>query len=73
MSKSNYEEHAEKKQPELLKSTVTLAQAISKLKLVKESFSTDYYEAACETFAELFNLTFDELDRAVSGQKYWIT
>lgn len=73
MSKSNYEKYADQKQPEVLAATVTLSDAISNLKKVKKTFSSDYYEAACETIAQLFNLSFDELDRAVLGQKYWIT
>jgi hypothetical protein len=73
MSKSIYEKYADEKQPKVLASTVTLSDAISNLKKIKETFSSDYYEAASETIAQLFNLSFEEIDRAVSGQEYWIT
>ena len=72
MDKSNYEIYAEKKQKEALASTVTLQQAIELLKHRKEHMSNDYYEASCETVSILFNLSYDEVDRAVDGKEYWI-
>lgn len=72
MSKSNYEIYAKKKQKEALASTVTLQQAIELLKHRKEHVSNDYYEASCEIVAFLFNLSYDEVDRAVDGKEYWI-
>lgn len=72
IKKSNYEIHAEKKQKEMLSSTCTLEQAISVLKSKKNYCSVSYYEASCEMVATLFGLSYDEINHAVEGQKYWI-
>lgn len=72
MGKSNYEIYADKKQKEILESTCTLQAAIEKLKIIKVHFSHDYFEAACETIAKLYDLTYDELNNAVDGKEYWI-
>lgn len=72
MGKSIYETYAEEKQEEVLKSTKTLQEAIEVLKYRKEHFRSVYYEASCETIADLFNLSYDEIDKAVDGEKYWI-
>ena len=72
MSKSNYEIYAEKKQKEVLSSTCTLEHAISVLKSKKEHCSKSCYEASCEMVSTLFNLSYNEIERAVEGQKYWI-
>lgn len=72
MSKSNYEIYAEKKQKEILNSTRTFQSAIEILKFRKAHFSAVYYESSCETVAELFDLSYDEVDQAVDGKEYWI-
>ena len=72
MGKSNYEIYAEKKQKEVLASTATLQQAIELLKHMKEHMSNDYYNASCDAISMLFNLSYEEVDRAVNGKEYWI-
>lgn len=72
MKKSNYELYAEKKQKEALAETCTLEHAIAVLKSKKELLSKSYYDASCEMVATLFNLSYDEVDHAVDGQKFWI-
>lgn len=71
MSKSNYEIYADNLQRELLQESCSLDLCLAKLKDNKERFSKEYIEAQIELIGSLFDLTFEEVNRAVNGQEYW--
>lgn len=71
MSKSNYEIYAEKRQKELLQEMRPFAMCLAHLKSNKTHFSKEYLEAQIELVSSLFDLTFEEVNRAVNGQEYW--
>ncbi len=71
MTKSNYEKYAEVKQQELLNKERSLQQAISCLRDMKRFASLDRIESAIAFVADLYNLTSDEVARAMDGEKYW--
>lgn len=71
MSKSNYEIYAEKRQKELLQEMRPFAICLAHLKSNKMRFSKEYLEAQIELVSSLFDLTFEEVNRAVNGQEYW--
>lgn len=73
MEKNNYQIYVEKRQKEVLLSTCTLHQAIGLLRHRKEHLSPECYEASCEMISLLFDLSYDEIDKAVDGEKYWIS
>lgn len=59
MSKSNYEKYAEVKQQELLHKERTLLQAIQCI------------DSAIDFVADLYDLSIDEVKRAMDGEEYW--
>ena len=69
--KSNYEIYAEKRQKELLQEMRPFAICLAHLKSNKMHFSKEYLEAQIELVSSLFDLTFEEVNRAVNGQEYW--
>ena len=71
MSKSNYELYAEKEQANLLLKRIDLNMCIEKLKENAKSFSEEYCEAQLEFVAQMFDLSYEQVKRAVENQKYW--
>lgn len=71
MSKSNYEKYAEAKQQELLHKERNLQQAISCLRDRWKFVSSQCINSAIDFVADLYDLSIDEVKRAVSGEDYW--
>lgn len=71
MSKSNYEIYAEKRQKEILQEKRPFALCLVHLKNNKKHFSKEYLEAQIDLVSSLFDLTFEEVNRAVDNQEYW--
>ena len=69
--KSNYEKYAEAKQPKLLHKGRTLQQAISCLKNRQKFASLQSIDSAIDFIADLYDLSIDEIKRAMAGEKYW--
>lgn len=69
--KSNYEKYAEIKQQELLQKGRSLQQAISCLQDRKKFTSSQYIDSAIDFIADLYDLSIDEVKRAMDGEKYW--
>ena len=70
MSKSNYEIYAEKRQKEIPQEKRSFALCLAHLKNNKH-FSKEYLEAQIDMVSSLFDLTFEEVNRAVNNQEYW--
>lgn len=71
MALSNYEKYATIKQQELLHKERTLSQAISCLRDRKRFASLQSIEDAIDFIADLYNLSVDEVRRAVDEDEYW--
>lgn len=71
MALSNYEKYATVKQQELLHKERTLSQAISCLRDRKRFASLQSIEDAINFVADLYNLSVDEVRRAVDEDEYW--
>lgn len=71
MALSNYEKYATVKQQELLHKERTLSQAISCLRDRKRFASLQSIEDAIDFIADLYNLSVDEVRRAVDEDEYW--
>lgn len=71
MSKSNYEKYAEVKQQELLHKERTLQQTISCLKNRRKFASSQFIDNAIDFIADLYDLSIDEVKRAMDGEEYW--
>lgn len=71
MSKSNYEKYAEVKQQELLHKERNLQQAISCLKDRQKFASLQCIDSAIDFVADLYDLSIDEVKRAMDGEEYW--
>lgn len=71
MALSNYEKYATIKQQELLHKERTLSQAISCLRDRKRFASLQSIEDAIDFVADLYNLSVDEVRRAVDEDEYW--
>ena len=71
MSKSNYEKYAEVKQQELLHKERNLQQAISCLRYRRRFTSLQYIDSAIDFVADLYDLSIDEVKRAMDGEEYW--
>lgn len=69
--KSNYEKYAEIKQQELLQKGRSLQQAISCLQDRKKFTSSQYIDSAIDFIADLYDLSSDEVKRAMDGEEYW--
>lgn len=71
MSKSNYEEYAAVKQQELLHKERNLQHAISCLRCNRKFASLQCIDSAIDFVADLYNLSIDEVKRAMDGEEYW--
>lgn len=71
MSKSNYEKYAKVKQQELLHKEMNLQQAISCLKDRQKFVSLQCIDSAIDFVANLYDLSTDEVKRAMDGEEYW--
>nr|DAI25665.1 MAG TPA: hypothetical protein [Bacteriophage sp.] len=71
MSKSNYEKYAEVKQQELLHKERNLQQAIICLRYRREFVSLQCIDSAIDFVADLYDLSIDEVKRAMDGEEYW--
>lgn len=71
MSKSNYEKYAITKQQELLHKERNLQQAISCLRDRQKFASLQNIDSAIDFVADLYNLSVDEVKRAMNGEEYW--
>lgn len=71
MSKSNYEKYAEVKQQELLHKERNLLQAISCLRRRRKFASLQCIDSAIDFVADLYDLSIDEVKRAMDGEEYW--
>lgn len=69
--KSNYEKYAEIKQQELLHKERNLQQAISCLRDRQKFASLQYIDNAIDFIADLYDLSSDEVKRAMDGEEYW--
>ena len=71
MSKSNYEKYAEVKQQELLHKERNLQQASSCLRDRQKFASLQYIDNAIDFVSDLYDLSIDEVKRAMDGEEYW--
>ena len=71
MSQSNYEKYAAEKQYELLHNERNLQQAISCLRDRRKFASLQCLDSAIDFVADLYDLSIDEVKRAMDGEKYW--
>ena len=71
MSKSNYEKYAGVKQQELLHKERNLQQAISCLRDRQKFVSLQSIESAIDFVADLYDLSIDEVKRAIDEEEYW--
>lgn len=69
--KSNYEKYASVKQQELLHKERNLQQAISCLRDRQKFASLQYIDNAIDFIANLYDLSSDEVKRAMDGEEYW--
>lgn len=68
---SNYEKYAVAKQQELLHKERTLGQAISCLRDHQKFASLQSLDSAIDFVADLYDLSHDEIKRALDGEEYW--
>lgn len=71
MSKNNYEKYAATKQQELLRKERTLQQAISCLRDRQKFASLQCIDSAIDFVADLYDLSIDEVKRAMDGKEHW--
>ena len=71
MNQSNYEKYAEVKQQELLHRERNLQHAIGCLRESWKTASSQYIDNAIDFVANLYNLSIDEVKRAIGGDQYW--
>lgn len=71
MALNNYEKYATVKQQELLHKERTLSQAISCLRDRKRFSSLQSVDDAIDFIADLYDLSADEVRRAVNEDEYW--
>ena len=71
MTKSNYEKYAEVKQQELLHKERNLQQAINCLKDRQKFASLQRIDSAIDFVADLYDLSIDEVKRAMDEEEYW--
>ena len=71
MSMSNYEKYAIVKQQELLHKERNLQQAISCLRDRQKFASLQCIDSAIDFVADLYDLSIDEVKRAMDGEEYW--
>lgn len=71
MSKSNYEKYAETKQQELLHEERSLLQALGCLRYRQKFASSRSLDSEIDFVADLYDLSIDEVKRAIDGEEYW--
>lgn len=71
MGKNNYEKYAETKKQELLHKERNLQQAISCLRDKRKFASSQFINSAIDFVADLYDLSIDEVKRAMDGEEYW--
>lgn len=71
MSQSNYEKYAVVKQQELLHKERNLRQVISCLRYRRRFTSLQYIDSVIDFVADLYDLSIDEVKRAIDGEEYW--
>lgn len=71
MSQSNYEKYAVIKQQELLHKERNLQQAISCLRDRRKFASLQSIDSSIDFVADLYDLSIDEIKRAMDGEEYW--
>lgn len=71
MSKSNYEKYAIVKQQELLHKERNLQQAISCLRDKQRFASLQCIDSAIDFVADLYDVSVNEIKRALNGEEYW--
>lgn len=71
MGKNNYEKYAETKQQELLRKERNLQQAINCLRDKRKFASLQSIDSAIDFVADLYDLSIDEVRRAMDGEEYW--
>ena len=63
--------NAETKQQELLHKERNLQQAISCLRDKRKFTSSQFINSAIDFVADLYDLSIDEVKRAMDGEEYW--
>ncbi len=71
VKKSNYEKYATVKQQELLRKEINLQQAINCLRDRQKFASLQFIDDAIDFVADLYDLSIDEVRRAMDGEEYW--
>lgn len=71
VKKNNYEKYATVKQQELLRKEINLQQAISCLRDRQKFASLQFIDDAIDFIADLYDLSIDEVKRAMDGEEYW--
>ena len=71
MSKSNYEKYAVVKQQELLHKERNLQQTISCLRDRRRFASLQSIDNVIDFVADLYDLSVDEVKKALDGEEYW--
>ena len=71
MSRSNYEKYAKVKQQELLHKERNLQEAISCLRNRQNFASLQCIDSAIDFIADLYDLSIDEVKRAMEKEEYW--
>lgn len=71
MNKSNYEKYTTVKQQELLRKEINLQQAINCLRDRQKFASALFIDNAIDFVADLYDLSIDEVKRAMDGEEYW--
>ena len=69
VKKNNYEKYAT--QQELLRKEINLQQAISCLRDRQKFASLQFIDDAIDFIADLYDLSIDEVKRAMDGEEYW--
>lgn len=71
MSQNNYKKYAVVKQQDLLRKERNLQQAISCLRYRRTFASLQSIDSAIDFVADLYDLSIDEVKRAMDGEEYW--
>ena len=71
MSQNNYEKYAVVKQQDLLRKERNLQQAISCRRYRRTFASLQSIDSAIDFVADLYDLSIDEVKRAMDGEEYW--
>lgn len=69
--KSNYEKYANIKQQQLLNRERNLQQALSCLRDRQKFASLQCIDSAIDFVADLYNLSINEVKKALDGEEFW--